>query len=407
MLSRNRQTMPPPVTRVDVRERQPKHRAVLLAVLILTAAAAFGYGIWSGRQVDPGWVEVIDENAGADSAAGDLTFLYELEKGTSTAAYREVVNIYHEACIHAYRLFDVRGEYEDIEGMGSLNRHPNEKIRIEDDLYEALERAVSGGSRYLYLGPVYEQYSSIFYSTEEGEASQADPFTDPQAEAFCQQAAAFAGDPRAIDLQFLGEGEVLLTVSEDYLAFLTENDCHVLLDFGWMENAFIVDYLAREYITRRYTQGVISSRDGFVRCLDERDTGYSLPFYQWEDGEPEPACDLSYHGPLSAVVLMARPVQDLPEDAYYLMEDGSVRNAYIDPADGLCRTAFPELAVWSDKKTCGEIAAAAAPVWIRETPEDELLKELNREGIGTVYEGEDGLVFYDPTESVYITSAEE
>lgn len=58
-----------------------------------------------------------------------------------------------------------------------------------------------------------------------------------------------------------------LEVSEEYQNWMAENGYETYLDFYWMKNAFIVDYLADLMIENGYIRGAISSYDGFNRNL--------------------------------------------------------------------------------------------------------------------------------------------
>ena len=394
---------------MEVNEHFGKGRVILLAVLILAAAAAFGYGIWISRQREAGWVEITAENPSADSVAGDFTLLYELEGKGSTALYREISLAYAQDAEEIGGLLNVsvgygEGDVTDAErsnadvadaersdvsgdegisapGLAYINSHPNETVRVDAWLYEALEKITESGTRYLYLGPVYEWYGGIFYSQTAEEASAVDPFGNEDAARFCRDAALYANDPQAVQLELLGEDQVCLFVSDEYLAFLEENDCHVLLDFGWMKNAFAADYLAEKMIARGHTRGVLTSRDGYIRCLDESGTSFTLPQTAWKESvisssenasndsnsheeNFEYISEFSYTGPMSIVYLRAYPVADAPDDSYFVMPDGSIRTAYIDPADGLCRTSRMEWLLHSVEEGCADLVLSAATEFI-------------------------------------------
>ena len=67
------------------------------------------------------------------------------------------------------------------------------------------------------------------------------------------------------------------------------------LDFFWMKNAFLIDYLADTIRGEGYQLGIISSKDGFVRCLDE--TGgkeYQYPLYHLSGNEIQSHGTMTY-----------------------------------------------------------------------------------------------------------------
>ncbi|MCD8014832.1 MAG: hypothetical protein LUG99_16995 [Lachnospiraceae bacterium] len=59
----------------------------------------------------------------------------------------------------------------------------------------------------------------------------------------------------------------MLFVSDDHLAYAEETGFLSYIDFFWMKNAFIIDYLTDTLIEKGYTQGASSSYDGFDRNL--------------------------------------------------------------------------------------------------------------------------------------------
>ena len=60
-------------------------------------------------------------------------------------------------------------------------------------------------------------------------------------------------------VELLGEGRIRLFVSREYLEFARREGVECFIDFEWMRNAFIIDYLARELAAQGYTSGVLLS----------------------------------------------------------------------------------------------------------------------------------------------------
>lgn len=72
-----------------------------------------------------------------------------------------------------------------------------------------------------------------------------------------------------MNVELLGGNQVKLSVSDDYLAFAEKNFISDFIDFSWMKNAFITDYVADVMIDNGYTLGSLTSYDGFTRNLDQ------------------------------------------------------------------------------------------------------------------------------------------
>ncbi|MGN0164877.1 MAG: hypothetical protein ACI39R_01725, partial [Lachnospiraceae bacterium] len=59
-----------PVVKAELNEKNTKTRFVVVALLILLAAGAFAYGIYSFFSVDPGWTE-IEVSSGTGMSCAD------------------------------------------------------------------------------------------------------------------------------------------------------------------------------------------------------------------------------------------------------------------------------------------------------------------------------------------------
>ena len=210
-----------------------------------------------------------------------------------------------------------------------------------------------------------------------------------------------------MNLELLGEGRVRLFVSREYLAYAQENGIDSFIDFYWMKNAFVADYLAESLIEAGYTRGSISSYDGFVRNLDGRDVSYSFNLYdrvapgeaasreetgdeagqgQGPDGAGTDAqilrlATLQYKGPASLVYLRDYPVTSM-DQRYYRMADGQMRTAYIDPRDGLCHSSLGSLVSYSYSSTlgCADVLLSVLPVYMADAFDPEAAEALAEGG---------------------------
>lgn len=110
--------------------------------------------------------------------------------------------------------------------------------------------------------------------------------------------AAFTQNPDDISLELPGENQVCLHVSDAYQAYAAEMGYTAYLDFFWMKNAFLIDYLADTIRGEGYQLGIISSKDGFVRCLDETgEKEYRYPLYHLSGNEIQSYGTMTYEGP--------------------------------------------------------------------------------------------------------------
>ncbi|MCD8327122.1 MAG: hypothetical protein LUC90_10715 [Lachnospiraceae bacterium] len=385
-----------PAQTVELSEKNIIPRIALLALLIVVALFAFGYAINIWISVEPGWQTVSDTST-SQNCGDDFTLLYNLGTGenSATAERRALIQLYNELCETAYELFTAQEEVEDCYNIWYINRHPNEIIEVDTVLYEAFRTIEESGTRYLYLADAYSMYYSMFYSENDEEAAQYDPSKDEGMTEFYLELAQYICDPEHISVELLGDNQIRLNVSEEYLAYAEENGVEMLIDFGWLKNAFIIDYLADSLIENGYVHGCLSSVEEYIRGLEtEAETEFSFTMYHRDGIVISELSDIIYAGAVSCVYLHDYPLTD--EDLtsrYYVYNDGEIRSLFIDPEDGCSKASVPELVACSETLSCEETALKAAGIFIAEEFDGEALAEMTRDGI-TAYYCEDGELVY-------------
>lgn len=350
----------------------------MAAVFLIIALIAFGYGILQLLNPATGWQQ-IDGNGGGLSYAGELVLQYNV---SSAADRKTVTSLYTKAAREAYLLFDPAADSGPVDGQGIayLNAHPNEKVQVAPALYRALAQVQASGDRSLFLGPVTAYYGNVFYCADDVAAGEYDPLVNDQVRVFFSQCAAFASDPQAVDLQLLDNNTVCVAVSEAYLTFAQEQEIDRFLDFGWMKNAFVVDYIAEVLTADGCVRGALSSYDGFVCNLGGSRESFRLNIL----ARGAEAATLTYTGSMRAVSLRDYPLYEEDAHRFYRRADGQLRVPYLDPTDGLPRAAAADLLVYSENLTCGQLALLTAPVYLAESLTADGLASLWDAGAQTV-----------------------
>ena len=370
----------PVVERIELSEKHFPVRTVMVIAGIVVALGALAYAVLSLFSVSVGWREIESDGSQGVNCGDDFAFMAEIGvSGVSPAAeVKRLTALYTAATARAYRVFDVVQGHDGVNGLHHLNAHPGEDVRVEPELYAALKRACA--SRYLFLAPIYEVNRSLFACENDYDAASFDPAGDAELMDFFRRAAAFARDEAMVDIEFFENDTVRLNVAPAYAAFAADFGVTVFVDLGWMKNAFIADYLAEEIAASGFTAGTISSRDGFTRCLDARDTTYALDLFIRQDGRTVQAGRLGYRGPMALAALRRFPA---PGDArrFYVFSDGRVASPYADLSDGLDRAALPTLIGCARDMGCGELAMALAPVYVAEAFDEDAARALADEGV--------------------------
>ena len=383
----------PTVERMELSEKHFSLRAILAAVLIAAALAVLGAAIFALTRTEPGWQAIESDGSKGIHCGGD----FELRADVSGAAARKRLSMaWTEATAKAYAMFSLEDivSAEGTGSVGTVNARAGEDVRVDEALYRALKTADEGG-RWLYLAPLYDVQRSLSACRYDHETASFDALQDPDVRAFCGRAAAFARDPEAARLVFTAPDTVRLELSEEYAAFLRENGCPGALDFGWMKNAFVIDYLADCVTQAGGSRAVITSCDGFVRALDDgARTAHSLPLYEaGERGLAVRSNLRARYAGSAALAVLTRFAPDPNGSLYFYVfktdgtawRAGDTRLPYIDPRDGLAHAALPYLVGADENSGCAEVLMRLLPAYIADEWNPDAV-----EGAALVWQEDDG-----------------
>lgn len=379
----------------EISEKHIKARLIAAVVFLVISVSSLAYGVSLLTDTDKGWQFV---SATGDGALYASQFALSYEMGASDRSARsenkEIKQIYSKACLTAGRAFD---NYAVSPGnIQALNNSPNEVVELEPVLYEAFRLLEEYGDRTVYLGPAFRLYENLFSCTEDWQLEDYDPAVNDTLRVLFEQIAAYARDPDSVRVELLGENRARLCVSEEYLSFLEYEELGGALDFGWMKNAFITDFIADSLISQGYTRGSISSFDGYTRNMDDGSgTMYSLNIFDCVDGAAAVAARFDYQGPMSFVSYRDFPVTDMDFQRMYVTADGERKTLYLSLEDGMPWAGADSLTLYSHTFSCGEIMLLSLPVFQQEKVTDLNLEQLTEEGVRAVLAGERRLFVTD------------
>lgn len=400
---------PKPVNKIELSAEHRRLRLILAVLFLVVGAFFLAYSVANLSSKEAGWSQ-IEVSSSEYNCSDDFVFLYYLgESGISpTKESKALTACYTDATEYAFQMFTNDVEYENIHNMYYINHHPNEEIVVDDILYQAFFKIQESGNRSLYLAPVYEQYDGLFHCTEEYQAVEYDPYLNQDVAAYYAAIASFANDTEMISLELLGENKICLRVAGAYLDFARENEIGSFIDFYWMTNAFIADYIADTMRANGFVRGTISSYDGFVRNLDDvSGMEYAYNLYNRDGKSVHQAGVMRYSRAFSIVYLRDYPINDnLDWQHYYALGDGRFRSAYIDPADGYCKSAVDSLVAYSEENSCAKILLQVLPVYINDYFEAEGLYRLAQDGVYSIYY-EDSRIFYNESSLILTDLYEE
>ena len=344
--------------------------------------------------------------AGSELNCGeDFTLKYNVgASGVSAGGEAKALSLlYTDAAVKGYRLFNIDESFDDLTNLYDVNHHPNEVLTVDPVLYDALKKVSDAGCREIYLGPLYASFENLCTSNDDAIAAQFDPEKNDDAAEEAAAVAAFAQNPDDISLEFSGENQVCLHVSDAYLAYASEMGYSAYVDFFWMKNAFLIDYLADTIRGEGYQLGIISSKDGFVRCLDE--TGgksYQYPLYHLSGNEIQSYGVMTYEGPKSIVFFHAYQAGSPDAYRYYQYQDKTMCTPYLSAADGKDHTAASELIAYSGEYGCANTLLAAFSDYQAESLSRESLETLTSQNIYSIWFEDDEMQTTDEDLAVIV-----
>ena len=383
----NRTPYLPPVIKISLSEGNMTLRLIALVVVLAIAFTAFGVALREIFTTEPGWkaIECYTEEI---AYSADISLQYYLggQDVNATSQERSLNAVYGEAMADAYRIFNSEVLEDDNYNIPYLNDHPNEVVTVDPALYATFELLEDAGVRYCYMAPINVEYKAVFLSQNDVEAAGYDPMKDADLADDIRETASVIADPNMVKLELLGNNQVCLKVSEEYLAFAENNGIEGILDLGWMTNAFVVDYVADRLIEAGHTSGYLMSYDGFTRNLGGVEDEFALNILSRKGVEARMAGTLTYSGATSLAVFRDYPLTAADSWHYYRYEDGSVTTTYLDPADGMSKAAVTDLLVYSNDLSCAELMVRAAKAFVADSFDAATLTAAD---MGAIWSAED------------------
>ena len=376
----------PPITRIELADDKKRLRLIALVGCILIAIIAMVVGLTSALNTQPGW-QTIDPATSGLSCSDDFVLNYYLGAGERSATQEQKMLrvLYGEAAAKAYLLFNATMITEQVNNLAYISARPNEVITVDPALYQAFSQVQAAKNRCLYLGPVYVEYERVFSCQTDVDAESFDPAKNAEQAAYVKEIAAFANDPAHIDLELLGDSKVRLNVSDAYLACIGKYDLTRLLDFAWMKNAFIADYLAQTLLDQGFSNGYLASFDGFTRNLDTRGEQYTFNLFNREGKDLYLPAAFHYKKATSIVYLRDYPMSAQDDMLYYMYDSGESVTTFVDPADGMRKNALHNLVSYSENSGCAQLLLQISPVYLRSSFSADGLNALTASGTYSIW----------------------
>lgn len=385
-----REDMLKPVQKVEVSDKHVALRIVLFILALLIAIGAFTYALTALLRVPSGWMQ-IEAAATEISVAPELSFYYYVgsDGRDAKAEKNAVTNAYTEACVNAYKMFDTVTDNQN--NVCAVNIKVNETVTVDAALYRAFKTVADYDARLLFMAPIYERRSNIFFSADDFGAQQFDPNFSMQEKTFYDEILEFVNSSADISLDILEQNSVRLNVSARYLAYAKESGIKSFVDFFHMKNAFIVDYIVGALTEKGYNVGFISSIDGFTRTLSGEMADNSITLFDKVGDSPYACAAVTLKQSFAGVNLHGFKIR-AGEQYYYKYSDGRIVTPFVS-ADGKETVSSNFIFGYSKDGDCGSVLIEMLPLFMSEQLNVADVKALSENGIDTVY-AKDKTVYY-------------
>jgi len=374
-----------PVKRIELPSRHPLLRLIAVIVLLLIGVGAIAFAVNAWLNSGTGWQEITVSSVENCPESGDFTLLCDLgnKGGEARRKKKALTELYTAALSRAAALFDAENDRGGKSDLYRLNHSVGQEITVSDDFYRALETALADGRRDLFFGPVAYRYEVLFSISENDLlAAENDPQKNAALDDVVRRTVSFAKDPYDVSVTLLGEGRVLLSVSQDYRAFAEENGIEEFVGFFRLKNALIVDLVSDELNAEEgCPEGVLTSYDGFARGIGTSDS-YDFPIYDNVGSRVARVAVLSGSAPKSTACFRSFPITAYEETfRCYRYADGELRMGDLDPTDGKLKSCVRGLTLYATEKTCAELYLAGVTVSAADEFDAAGLASLHASGV--------------------------
>ena len=122
-------------------------RWVLIIILLVVAAVALTVGLMGALKTPAGW-QTVEGNTTGRNCGEEFVLNYEFGVGenSATAENKQLQQLYGKTLEDAWKLFFNEAGETDLQGLFSVNSHPNEEITVDARLYKALAQMVVSGA---------------------------------------------------------------------------------------------------------------------------------------------------------------------------------------------------------------------------------------------------------------------
>jgi len=269
------------------------HLGLRLAGFIIAAvvmAAAFSFAIVQIGHKEPGYYEI--EAEATDEAPlyrNGFHFVYYLDGGSKEIKLKlnTLEELYASVLLRSYKLLDTENTYEGFANLATLNQSLGEEIAVGGELLailqDAWEKTLEARGMNLFAGALLNEWDSILALDD---ISEFDPATHGDIAERIRILAQETADLSHFSFEASPDtGKVRVTVSQEYLDFLQENEYGgQILTAGRLADAYRLALIKETLEAQGFTNGYLYTDSGLTLSLSGHEEGVYV-LYGYEDGE--------------------------------------------------------------------------------------------------------------------------
>lgn len=299
-MKRDKEYRVKPVKSIELSDKHIKPKVVILIASLLVFVGSMIALFYFLFRTESGW-QNISISYGIVNSDKAISLNYKLgENGADPNVERRAIDAnVKNTLVKSYELLDANNPYENMNNVHTLNESVNEEIVVDEFLYNSILEA--SNTYTFYLAPILQYYTSIINATNDSDARNFYPKTNNEIRQIFDEIAAYSNDRNHVKIIFSGNNKIKLYVSNEYLNFAKENDITNFIDFSWMRNAYILDYVSKGLIDSNLTNGYLTSADGYSVNLGVKED-MALNIYDY-DNNVKNVGKISFNGKMNYLSL--------------------------------------------------------------------------------------------------------
>ena len=386
------------VKRVEVNEKHIPLRVILFFVFLIIAIAGIAVGVYSLSLKKEGWYQIESDNA---DISGDFSFNYYISGNSNNErrnTYNIVKNAYSSMCLRYKKVFDTQNEYDDVVNVAYINKHLNEDIVVDKELYYAFSKLNEHkDNRILYYRPIFDAYYNLFNYVNNGASiDQFNPDKNQQLKDYIDELFTYCNDENSISIKVLADNKIRLEVSDSYVSYCETNGISTFIDFAYLRNVIVIDLIEDEFVNNGYINGYIVSSDGYMSIFTSENI--NMRIRNLTDLVITDVGSISYTGRVN-IVEMFPFLANQEGKWYYIFDKNSYVTAYFTK-EGKSSPLHLDMLFYSDNINLGciDILLDAYDVFVDESLDLSKVNNLKDNDISTIY-SKDNKIYYNDDNS--------